>query len=108
MGEVAGLSRCCAPAFAPTEWADNLVQEAYFQREQEARVGLTETQNPMRWESQAKGQNWFLTNMCCPMFEAIQGIVPGFESWVGTSKSIQTRWSELEQQAAAAGVQADA
>lgn len=78
------------------------MQEAYYQREQEAQVGLTETQNPMKWETQAKGQNWFLTNMCCPMFEAIQATVPGFDSWVGTSKSIQTRWSELEQAAAPA------
>lgn len=85
-----------------TEWADYLVQEAYYQREQEAQVGLTETQNPLKWETQAKGQNWFLTNMCCPMFEAIQRIVVGFEPWVRTSRSIQTRWSELEQQAAAA------
>ena len=84
------------------------MQEAYYQREQEAQVGLTETQNPMKWETQAKGQNWFLTNMCCPMFEAIQATVPGFDSWVGTSKSIQTRWSELEQAAAPAPAPAGA
>jgi hypothetical protein len=80
------------------EWADYLVKEAYYQREQEAQVGLTETQNPMKWETQAKGQNWFLTNMCCPMFEDIQQAVAGFD-WVGNSKDIQRRWSELEQAA---------
>lgn len=83
---------CCAV------WADYLIEEAYYQREQEAEVGLTETQNPLKWETQAKGQNWFLKNMCCPMFEAIHTTIEGFEPWVGNSRKIAEKWTELEQE----------